>query len=88
MVRVGGLRYTCEPAAAMGKRISDLRLGEQPLDPARTYKVAGWASVAEQVEGPPVWEVVAEYLRAHRSLAPPQLNLPNLRGVDGNPGIG
>ena len=87
MVRVGGLHYACEPAAAMGQRISDLRLGDQLIDPAHTYKVAGWASVAENVEGRPVWEVVAEYLRAHRSLPPPTLNLPTLRGVDNNPGI-
>ena len=81
MVRVGGLSYTCEPTAAMGKRISDLRLNGKPLDAARKYKVAGWASVAERVEGPPVWEVVAQYLRAHKTLAPPVLNLPTLRGV-------
>ncbi len=87
MVRVGGLSYTCEPAAEMGKRISDLRLGDHLLDPTQTYKVAGWASVAENVEGRPVWEVVAEYLRAQRTLAPPTLNLPILRGVEGNPGI-
>jgi sulfur-oxidizing protein SoxB len=88
MVRVGGLRYSCDPNAASGARISDLRLGDVPLDAARTYKVAGWASVAEQVEGPPVWDVVAEYLRARPSLPTPALNLPRLRGVDGNPGLG
>lgn len=87
MVRVGGLRYACEPGAAMGSRISDLRLGDSPLDPARTYKVAGWAAVAEGVEGPAIWDVVAGYLRDRRTLAPPTVNLPTLRGVDGNPGI-
>jgi S-sulfosulfanyl-L-cysteine sulfohydrolase len=87
MVRVGGLRYTCEPSAAMGKRISNLRLNDKPLDAQRTYKVAGWASVAEHVEGAPIWDVVAEYLRAKRTLAPPTLNLPTLRGVADNPGI-
>ncbi len=84
---MGGLRYTCEPAAEMGKRISDLRLNDQPLSSGRTYKVAGWASVAENVEGRPIWEVVADYLRAKRSLTPPVLNLPTLRGIEGNPGI-
>ncbi|MBK6658002.1 MAG: thiosulfohydrolase SoxB [Proteobacteria bacterium] len=87
MVRVGGLRYTCDPSAASGARISDLRLGDEPLVAERSYKVAGWASVAEQVEGRPVWDVVAEYLRARPSLAAPKLNLPRLRGVDGNPGL-
>ena len=87
MVRVGGLRYTCEPGAATGHRISELRIGDKLLDAGRTYKVAGWASVADHVEGRPVWDVVAEYLRAHRSLAPPSMNLPTLRGVAGNPGL-
>ncbi len=87
MVRVGGLRYTCEPSAVSGQRISDLRLGDKPLDAARTYKVAGWASVAENVQGPAIWDVVAEYLRAHPTLAAPQLNMPLLRGVEGNPGL-
>ncbi len=87
MVRVGGLRYTCAPNAASGARISDLRLGDEPLVASKTYKVAGWASVAENVTGRPVWEVVAEYLRARPTLAAPTLNLPTLRGVDGNPGF-
>ncbi len=86
MVRVGGLRYTCAPAAAMGQRISDLRLHEQPLVASRKYKVAGWAAVAENVVGPPIWDVVAEYLRAKPSLAAPTLNLPTLLGVADNPG--
>lgn len=88
MIRVGGLTYTCEPGATMGNRISDLRLGGKPLDATRKFKVAGWAAVAENVEGMPVWEVVAQYLRAHKTLAPPALNLPKLIGVDGNPGLG
>ena len=87
MVRVGGLRYACDPSAASGARISDLRLADKPLDAGRTYKVAGWASVAENVEGPPIWEVVAEYLRAKPNLPTPTLNLPTLRGVEGNPGL-
>ena len=88
MVRVGGLRYTIEPGAEMGKRISNLYLGDSRLDATRSYKVAGWASVAEGVDGVPMWEVAAEYLRANKTLAAPVLNQPALRGVDGNPGLG
>ena len=87
MVRVGGLTYSCEPAAPAGRRISDLRLDGKPLDATRSYKVAGWAAVAEHLEGPPIWDVVAHYLRAHPTLALPKLNVPTLRGVDGNPGM-
>jgi len=87
MVRVGGLTYTCTPAAAMGKRISDMRLDGKLLDAGKTYKVAGWAPVAEGVQGEPIWDVVTKYLRDRKSLPAPKLNVPKLVGVEGNPGI-
>lgn len=87
MVRVGGLTYTCEPGAASGSRISELRLNGTLIDPGHRYKVAGWASVGENVEGPPVWDVVEQYLKSHPTLATPRLNMPGLRGVEGNPGL-
>jgi S-sulfosulfanyl-L-cysteine sulfohydrolase len=87
MVRVGGLTYTCTPGAAMGSRISDMRLKGVPIDAGKTYKVAGWAPVAEGAQGQPIWEVITEYLRAKRTVEPPKLNVPKLVGVDGNPGI-
>jgi sulfur-oxidizing protein SoxB len=91
MVRVGGLTYACAPRAAMGARISDLRVGGVPLDAARRYKVAGWASVSEesrQAAGAPAWEVLATYLRAKKSIPPPVVNTPRLIGVAGDPGVG
>jgi sulfur-oxidizing protein SoxB len=88
MVRVGGLTYTCTPNAAMGKRISDLRLDNKPIDAAKTYKVAGWAPVAEGAKGEPVWDVIATYLRDKKTLAAPKVNTPKLVGVEGNPGLG
>ncbi len=87
MVRVGGLEYTCTPQAQMGKRISDMRLAGKPIEAWKTYKVAGWAPVAEGAGGEPVWEVIARYLRDRKTIAPPTLNLPRLVGVGGNPGM-
>ncbi|WP_230969368.1 thiosulfohydrolase SoxB [Nitrogeniibacter aestuarii] len=90
MVRVGGLQYGCDPSADMGKRIFDMRLNGKPIDADKTYKVAGWAPVAEAARdagGEPVWDTVARYLRAQKTIAPRQLNLPTLKGVDGNPGM-
>ncbi len=86
MVRVGGMTYTCTPGAKMGARISDMKLGGKPIEPGKTYKVAGWAPVAEGAKGEPVWDVVTQYLRSTKSVAP-KLNLPRLVGVEGNPGI-
>ena len=90
MVRVGGMRYTIEPAAANGRRITRMEIDGKPIDPARTYKVAGWAPVAEEARaagGEPVWDVVARYLRAQKTIGPPRLNLPAVEGVRGDPGI-
>ncbi len=86
MVRVGGMSYACEPGAEAGKRISDLRIDGKPVEAGKSYKVAGWAPVAEGVSGAPVWDVVEEYLAAHRKLAPPRIEQPRLIGQDGNPG--
>ncbi len=64
MVRTGGLAFTLDASARAGSRISGLRLlrtGEL-LDPARGYTVAGWASVADDVQGPPVWDLVFRHL--------------------------
>jgi sulfur-oxidizing protein SoxB len=45
MVRVGGLTYTCDPTARVGRRISNLRVGGAPLEARRTRGVAGNAGV-------------------------------------------
>ena len=90
MVRVGGLGYTMTPAAAMGSRISDLRLGGKPLDADKTYKVAGWAPVSEEAKNagtPPIWDLVEPWLKAKGTVSPRQLNVPNLVGVQGNAGF-
>jgi sulfur-oxidizing protein SoxB len=91
MVRVGGLQYTCNPTAAMGKRIEDMRLGGKPIEAKRMYKVAGWAPVAEEAAkagGPPVWELVEQWLQARGGrVAPRRVNVPKLTGVLPNPGF-
>jgi sulfur-oxidizing protein SoxB len=87
MVRVGGMTYALAPRQRIGARISDLRLQGKPLQAGRRYKVAGWAPVAQGAEGPPVWEVVAAYLKAKGSVPPLRANLPRLIGVQGDPGI-
>jgi sulfur-oxidizing protein SoxB len=88
MVRVGGLRYSLDPTAEMGYRIGDLELKGKPLDPGKRYRVAGWASVAEPLEGTPVWDVVAEHLRHIRTVKAKAPNVPTLKNVEGNPGLG
>jgi len=87
MVRVGGMTYTCDPNAKIGKRINDMRLNGKPLEASKTYKVAGWAPVAEGASGEPIWDVVAHYLRDKKVITPRKLNQPKLIGMEKNPGI-
>jgi sulfur-oxidizing protein SoxB len=92
MVRVGRLQYTLAPTEKMGARISDLRLDGKPVDAGKTYKVAGWAPVAEAARtagGKPVWDLVEAWLKSRPGgrVAPRTIDTPKLLGVDGNPGI-
>ncbi|MCC7327469.1 MAG: thiosulfohydrolase SoxB [Burkholderiales bacterium] len=90
MVRVGGMRYTIDPKAAMGSRISQMQIAGKPIDAAKRYKVAGWAPVSEEARaagGEPIWDVCARYLRAQKSIPSLTLNLPVIRGMEGNPGM-
>jgi len=90
MVRVGELEYSCNPLAAMGKRIDNLRLNGKPLEATRQYKVAGWAPVAEEARNAgnkPVWELVEQWLKAKGGVvAPRRINMPQLTGGLPNPG--
>ena len=42
---------------------------------------------AKAVGGEPIFDLVARYLRAQKTIAPRRLNLPKIEGVAGNPGI-
>ncbi len=65
MVRVGGMGYRINVKANMGSRISDMTLLKtgEAIDPKRNYVIAGWASVNEGTEGPPIWDVVMNYVK-------------------------
>ena len=64
MVRTGGLGFTLDVGAGPGRRISNmtqLKSGK-PIDASREYVVAGWASINEGTEGPPIWQVIEKHL--------------------------
>jgi len=70
MVRVGGLTYTIDIRRPAGARISDLRLlrSRSAVEADKDYVVAGWASVNEGTEGPPIWDVVMKHIERRRSI--------------------
>lgn len=65
MVRVGGISYAIDVSKPMGERISALTLTDtgEAIDPAKSYTVAGWASVNEGTEGPQIWDVIEAHIK-------------------------
>ena len=86
MVRVGGLQYTMDVNQTHGKRIQNVVVKGKPLQAHKKYKVAGWASVRPIEPGKPIWDVVAEYLRAKKTINIEKPYTPRLKGISGNPG--
>jgi S-sulfosulfanyl-L-cysteine sulfohydrolase len=72
MVRVGGMSYTINVDAAMGNRITGLAMLDsgEAIVADKHYRVAGWGSVGEAIDGPPIWDVVAAHLRRRQLLSP------------------
>ncbi len=64
MVRVGGMGYRIDPSKEIGSRISEMTVlkSGQKVDPQASYVVSGWASVNEGTEGPPVFDLVTNYV--------------------------
>ena len=64
MVRVGGMGYSFDIGKSMGQRVSNLThlATGKPIDPKKNYVVAGWASVNEGTEGPPIYDLVTRYI--------------------------
>ena len=91
MVRVGGLQYSCNPLASMGKRIDNMRLQGKPIEADKTYKVAGWAPVSEDAKSggnKMIWEVAEQWLKASGGrVAARKPNVPTLTGALPNPGV-
>jgi S-sulfosulfanyl-L-cysteine sulfohydrolase len=65
MVRVGGMGYRIDVTKPQGERLSEMTLLKtgEAIDPSKTYVVAGWASVNEGTEGPPIFDLVEGWIK-------------------------
>jgi sulfur-oxidizing protein SoxB len=83
MVRVGGASYTIDMSKPGGSRISDLThlKSGKPIEAQREYVVAGWASVNEGTEGPPIWDLVSKHIAKQKVVAPKELRNVRVIGV-------
>ena len=71
MVRTGGLGYAIDISKPIGQRISNMTLlkSGQALEATKDYIVAGWASVNQGTEGPPIWDVVSKHIERSKTVA-------------------
>lgn len=70
MVRCGGLGYAIDVSKPAGQRISSMTLLKtgKAIEPSKDYMIAGWASVNEGTQGPPVWELVDRYVASEKTV--------------------
>ena len=71
MVRTGGLGYAIDVSKPIGQRISQMTLLKNgaAIEASKDYSVAGWASVNQGTEGPPIWDVVARHILDKKTVA-------------------
>ena len=74
MVRTGGLGYAIDISKPIGQRISEMTLlaTGKPIDSKKTYVVAGWASVNEGTEGPPIYDLVSDFIAEKKTVSIPK----------------
>ncbi len=79
MVRTGGLTYACNPRAAIGRRIGDMRVNSVPVQAEKRYRVASWASVTEAgLDSSPMWETLQTHLRSAGKIGRVRVNTPKI----------
>jgi S-sulfosulfanyl-L-cysteine sulfohydrolase len=85
MVRVGGMSYAIDVDAPIGGRISNVThlKSSAPIEASKEYMVSGWASVAENVEGPPIWDVIAAHLKRNTTVRPSNAAVVQVAGRRG-----
>jgi sulfur-oxidizing protein SoxB len=83
MVRAGGISYAIDVGQPIGRRISELRMQRTGglIEPDKDYVVAGWASVNEGTQGPPIWDVVSSYVASKRVVAPAESDRVRVLGA-------
>ena len=91
MVRVGGLQLHLRPEREDGHaHHATCASTASRSTPARSTRSPAGRRCRRRREtagGEPIWDVVARYLRDRKLIKPLQLELPRLKGMQGNAGI-
>ncbi|MDX2158790.1 MAG: thiosulfohydrolase SoxB [Hyphomicrobiaceae bacterium] len=83
MVRTGGLGYTIDVSKPIGQRISGMTLLKTGslVEAGKDYTVAGWASINQGTEGPPIWDVVARHIETEKVVRPTENDAVKILGA-------
>jgi sulfur-oxidizing protein SoxB len=83
MVRIGGMGYAIDISKPVGSRISKLThlKSGNPIEASKTYSAAGWASINENTQGPPIWDVVAAHISKAGSVKIEPNTAVNVTGI-------
>jgi sulfur-oxidizing protein SoxB len=83
MVRTGGLGYAIDVSKPIGQRISGMTLLKtgDAIEAGKEYAVAGWASINQGTEGPPIWEVVSKHITAQKTVSASESGAVKLSGI-------
>ena len=84
MVRVGGMSYAIDVSKPQGSRISDmtlLRNGEK-VEANKSYTVSGWASINQNTQGPPIYDIVQKYIEDEKVVRIPDHQAVIVTGAD------
>ncbi len=82
MVRVGGMTYTCEPKNIMGNRISNLKLSNgEKIESQKKYTIGGWGSINPEVEGPPIYKILEDYVTGEKIIKPKDNTPVKVKGI-------
>ncbi len=88
MVRTKGIKYTITPQASFNNRISNLELSNgKKIQPHKSYKVSGWASVNQEESGKPIWEITSKYIQNIKNYDINTSFTPKIKSEDNNIGI-
>jgi sulfur-oxidizing protein SoxB len=76
----------------LGERITEPRLDNgEPIEPSKTYKVTGWATVNSTPDGRLIWDIIRDYILANKDsddvLRLEKVNHPKVVGMNDNPGM-
>ena len=76
------MTYTCQPKNEMGNRISDLKLSTgEIIESEKNYTIGGWGSINPEVEGPPIYKLLEDYISDEKIIKPKNNNPVKIKGI-------